>query len=88
MTNITKLIQSICKDFDENYYDEGQFEADVHDRQRRFIMRTIQSCYEAGMNNPKEINIKTNHLKTLMFGIKLGRLIGVGLSIDKFLENK
>lgn len=48
----------------------------------QFLLEAIKEGFEEGLNNPREIKINTNHLKTLMLGIKIGRIIGVGLSIN------
>ena len=34
---------------------------------------------------PREISISTNHFKTLLLGIRLGRFFGTALSINKLL---
>ena len=40
--------EKILKEFDEEYYDEGQFECDVHERQKRFLSQSLDQIRQEG----------------------------------------
>ena len=83
MTVLKLQSEAVIKFDNFRNFDGSEYGLVLHEKIKELLLDQIQKAYIAGINNPKEIRAETNHLKTLMFGIKLGRIIGVGLSIDK-----